>query len=325
MRLRSPMQVLFVSAVLVWSGLLYGCLMPPEVMQAARPPGLPRGIPAPLPAPTVSLSAEPPAILQGDCATLAWSATGASSLVINAGVGYVNLRGARQVCPERTTQYTLAVRGTGGSEEASATITVTPVPAPTVSLSAHPTAIVQGECATLTWAATDASSLRVDPGVGGVNPEGSREVCPQRTTRYTIAAQGRRDSREASTMVTVTPLTAAAVVDRLTLHIDFDLGKTGIRNADTVELQKAVEFAARYPGHAKAIVGHTDSIGSEAYNQGLSERRADAVRAHLLQHGVVDVGKTTTVGYGESRPVANNATEEGRSENRRVEILILAR
>jgi len=271
------------------------------------------------------LSAEPAAILQGDCATLAWSATHASSLVISAGVGYVNLHGSRQICPERTTQYTLLARGTGGSEEASATITVVPIPAPTVSLSVQPAEILEGECAMLTWAATHASSLAIDAGIGHVDPEGSREVCPQRTTRYTLAARGRRDSREAWSVVTVTPPKDAAVVDRLTLHIDFDLGKTSIRNADGSELRKALAFAARYPGYAKAVVGHTDGVGREQDNQALSERRAGRVRAYLREHSAADSGMIAIVGYGGSRPVADNGTRDGRLKNRRIEILILSR
>jgi outer membrane protein OmpA-like peptidoglycan-associated protein len=72
-----------------------------------------------------------------------------------------------------------------------------------------------------------------------------------------------------------------------------------------------------------SIEGHTDSIGTEAYNQGLSERRAAAVKNYLVKQGVPDGSRMTTVGYGESRPIADNKTPEGRFQNRRVEILIL--
>jgi len=326
-RRRSLIQVLFVSAILVSSGLLSGCLMQADIVPAARPVsrGLPLAIPLPPPAPIVSLSAEPAAILQSDCATLAWVSTHASSLVISGGVGYVNLRGSRQVCPQHTTQYTLVARGPGGSAEASATITVTPLPAPTVSLWVHPTAILEGECAMLAWAGTHASSLVINAGIGRVDPEGSREVCPERTTRYTMAAQGRRDLREAWTVVTVTPPQDATVVDRLTLHIGFDPGTSSIRNADGAELRKALAFAARYPGYAKAVVGHTDSLGRDQDNQALSERRAGRVRAYLRQHGAADAGMIAVVGYGGSKPVADNATNDGRLKNQRIEILILSR
>ncbi|WP_347904484.1 OmpA family protein [Pseudomonas purpurea] len=69
------------------------------------------------------------------------------------------------------------------------------------------------------------------------------------------------------------------------------------------------------------VIGHTDSKGSDAYNQKLSERRASSVAAFLLNHGLAP-NKLTSQGMGESQPVADNATEEGRAKNRRVELVI---
>jgi OOP family OmpA-OmpF porin len=69
-----------------------------------------------------------------------------------------------------------------------------------------------------------------------------------------------------------------------------------------------------------SIIGHTDSIGSENYNMGLSERRAASVKAYLVEQGL-DAGKISTQGRGESQPVADNKTKAGRSKNRRVEIM----
>lgn len=198
-----------------------------------------------------------------------------------------------------------------------------PLPAPTVSLSASPASIQQGQCATLTWSSVNASSASIDQAVGSVDPSGSRQVCPRSTTQYTIAAVGGGGSRKASTTVAVTP-PGAQVIDRLTLHVNFDFDKSTIRPADAAELQKAVDFVKKYPGYKISVEGHTDSIGSEKYNQGLSERRAAAVKAHLLKHGVADRARIKSAGYGESKPIADNSTEKGRFENRRVEILILS-
>ena len=72
------------------------------------------------------------------------------------------------------------------------------------------------------------------------------------------------------------------------------------------------------------IAGHTDSIGSEEYNQGLSERRAESVKDYLVGKGV-KAHRLSSKGYGEMRPVASNDTEEGRAENRRVEMVVLDR
>ena len=192
--------------------------------------------------------------------------------------------------------------------------------APTVSLSANPASIAQGQCATLTWSSANVSSASIDQGVGSVSPSGSKQVCPGSTTQYTIAAVGEGGSRSASTTVTV----AAKVIDRLTLHVNFDFDKATIRSADTAELQKAIGFVKKYRGYKVSIEGHTDNIGSEQYNQRLSKRRAAAVKEHLLKHGVADGARLKTKGYGKSKPIADNSTEKGRFENRRVEILILS-
>lgn len=121
-----------------------------------------------------------------------------------------------------------------------------------------------------------------------------------------------------------TPTAPPKVIDRLTLRVNFDFNKANIRNADLAELQKAVAFVKKYPGYKISIEGHTDNIGSEKYNQRLSERRAAAVKEYLLKHGVADGARMRSVGYGKSKPIAANSTEKGRFENRRVEILILS-
>jgi OOP family OmpA-OmpF porin len=70
------------------------------------------------------------------------------------------------------------------------------------------------------------------------------------------------------------------------------------------------------------IDGHTDNVGSDAYNLDLSQRRAEAVRAFLVQNGIRGT-RVTAQGQGESSPVASNTTEAGRQQNRRVEIVVL--
>jgi OOP family OmpA-OmpF porin len=120
------------------------------------------------------------------------------------------------------------------------------------------------------------------------------------------------------------------VIDRLTIHVNFDFDKSNIRQADKAELKKAIDFIRKYPDAIVDLQGHTDSIGTEQYNQKLSERRAEAVRQYLIKEGAVDQARISTRGYGESRPIAPNRTKEGkdnpqgRAENRRVEILIVS-
>ncbi|HEY0974353.1 MAG TPA: OmpA family protein, partial [Solimonas sp.] len=77
-----------------------------------------------------------------------------------------------------------------------------------------------------------------------------------------------------------------------------------------------------YPNIDVELEGHTDDVGSDSYNLGLSERRANAVKTYLVGRGI-GAGRMTPVGYGESRPIDTNATEAGREENRRVELKVV--
>jgi outer membrane protein OmpA-like peptidoglycan-associated protein len=119
------------------------------------------------------------------------------------------------------------------------------------------------------------------------------------------------------------PGVSSSVVDRLTLHVRFDFNKSTLKNPNDPDLQKAVEFVKKYPGSRVSVEGYTDDVGTDPYNQGLSERRAATVKNYLAQHGA-DASKIQSSGKGKSNPVADNATDEGRAQNRRVEVLILA-
>jgi outer membrane protein OmpA-like peptidoglycan-associated protein len=101
----------------------------------------------------------------------------------------------------------------------------------------------------------------------------------------------------------------------------FETGKADLRPGALRNLYPLVTFLQKYPERQAIIEGHTDNVGSESYNLELSQRRADAVRAFLLQNGV-NAAQITTRGYGKASPVASNDTEAGRQQNRRVEIII---
>jgi OOP family OmpA-OmpF porin len=89
-------------------------------------------------------------------------------------------------------------------------------------------------------------------------------------------------------------------------------------------LDTNVEVLNKNPGLKIEVQGHTDSIASEVYNQGLSEKRADSAKTYLTTKGI-DGQRISTLGFGESHPAASNETPEGRSENRRIEIKVLSR
>lgn len=93
--------------------------------------------------------------------------------------------------------------------------------------------------------------------------------------------------------------------------------------AAQANLDKLVKILNAYPDTDIQIIGHTDSKGSDEYNQGLSERRANAVVAYLRQDGITGT-RLTAIGKGETDPIAGNDTEDDRALNRRVEFVITA-
>ncbi len=103
----------------------------------------------------------------------------------------------------------------------------------------------------------------------------------------------------------------------------FGFDKSGLTNESQTSLDKLVTVLGAYPDTDIEIQGHTDSRGSSAYNQNLSVDRASAVSNYLVGKNIMR-SRLTVVGYGESLPKYLNDTEEGRSENRRVEFLIAA-
>ncbi len=104
-------------------------------------------------------------------------------------------------------------------------------------------------------------------------------------------------------------------------EVSFDFDSATLKPAFLPTLDKVADILARYPKTTVTIVGHTDNIGSEAYNQQLSERRARSVMNYLIDRGIAPQ-RLSAVGRGETQPRATNATEAGRQLNRRVEILI---
>ncbi|MFV0565554.1 MAG: DUF5723 family protein [Flavobacteriaceae bacterium] len=102
----------------------------------------------------------------------------------------------------------------------------------------------------------------------------------------------------------------------------FDTGKSTISAKSNVVLSDIVGVLKEYPNARFAIEGHTDSVGSDALNLRLSEQRANAVKDYLVGNGI-DAGRLTAQGFGETRPLADNTTREGRERNRRVEINLI--
>ena len=105
---------------------------------------------------------------------------------------------------------------------------------------------------------------------------------------------------------------------KVNLNILFDFDSSRINNSYDSRIKKFADFMKAFPSVSGKIEAHTDAKGSDEYNQKLSERRAASVVKALEAYGV-DASRLKSIGYGETRPVATNETEEGRALNRRVE------
>ena len=209
------------------------------------------------------------------------------------------------------------------------------------ALTASPKEIEKGKSSTLTFTTSGTVKSAMLDGKEVPVTGTTITVSPTITTTYTgqcyrcrrhTKSQCDRNSRVSATTASHAPAPAAPapaapappkVIDKMTLKVNFDFDKYSIRKADEAEMNKAVEFVKKYPNSKVKIEGHTDSIGTEKYNQKLSERRAEAVQNYLIQKGAVKKTNISTVGYGESKPIAENKTAKGRAENRRSEIMIL--
>ncbi len=107
----------------------------------------------------------------------------------------------------------------------------------------------------------------------------------------------------------------------LSSEVSFDVDEADIKPGFYGSLNKLASVLAKYDSTIVHVIGHTDSSGSDSYNQQLSERRARSVKDYLSANGVA-AGRIRTEGRGESEPRATNATPEGRAQNRRVEIYL---
>jgi outer membrane protein OmpA-like peptidoglycan-associated protein len=146
----------------------------------------------------------------------------------------------------------------------------------------------------------------------------SREVTNAKMATEAANAQAARLQAEIDALK-ATPTDRGLV---LTLgDVLFDTGKADLNSGASRKLDQLAEFLTEHPDRRVQIDGFTDSIGSDAYNVELSQRRADAVKAALLTRGI-DPSRIGTEGYGKAFPVANNTDSGGRQLNRRVEVVI---
>jgi OmpA-OmpF porin, OOP family len=116
------------------------------------------------------------------------------------------------------------------------------------------------------------------------------------------------------------PPPAEPVREKVTiaLNVEFDTAKAIVKEQYNDEIKKVADFMKEFPDANAVIEGHTDNVGKEAYNQKLSEARASSVRQYLIEKFGIDGARIKAVGYGLSKPIAGNDTQDGRQKNRRV-------
>jgi outer membrane protein OmpA-like peptidoglycan-associated protein len=144
----------------------------------------------------------------------------------------------------------------------------------------------------------------------------------QRDQANQDAAQAQRDAAQAQAELEALKATPTPRGLVLTLgDVMFDTGRSELKSGGMRKIEQLAQFLSEHPDRRVQVDGFTDSVGTDAYNEELSQRRADAVKAALVSRNI-DPARISTEGYGKAYPVASNNDSGGRQLNRRVEIVI---
>ena len=208
-----------------------------------------------------------------------------------------------------------------------------PAPAPVITLRATPDTVQRGQAVTLNWEARNAATIAIEPGVGSVQATGNRQVNPTSSVTYTATATGPGGTATDTARITVNvppppPETPRPAPPRPDLSISdlfkqrvqdilFDYDKADIRPDQVSRLQGNAAFLRENPNVRFTLEGHADERGSQEYNLGLGDRRANAVREYLTTQGGLQGNRVTVVSSGEERPQCREQTEDCFQRNRR--------
>ncbi len=217
----------------------------------------------------------------------------------------------------------------------------TPPPGPpTCDLTPSPTTVELGQAVTLSWTSEDAVTLTLNPGLGEVQAKGSTSVTPSAPTTYSLTLQGPGGAGECEARVTVTPpSTTAPSISESNIGAGGAAGAPGAAAANALQdaffdfatstlrpdavkaLTQDADYLKAHPDMKIQIGGYCDQRGSEEYNLGLGERRAEAAQTFLVNMGV-PADNITTISYGKDRLFCTEATETCYQSNRRDHVLI---
>jgi len=240
----------------------------------------------------------------------------------------------------------LALLGAGGCKKKTPVVTPTPppsqpsYPAPTIQLTAEPLIVAAGGTTTLSWITTDADEVVIE-NVGRYPANGSTVIRPALSTTVVATANGRGGSASAQVRVTVTAGSGTSTgqeTQRPGVE-EGALGEEGIFKAEIQDvfydfdryeltpeskeiLRKDAEVLLRKIPQVRFIIeGHCDERGTEEYNLGLGDKRANAARDFLVSLGV-PADRIQTISYGEERPFATGHDEASWQQNRRAHVVV---
>ena len=267
--------------------------------------------------PKVQLQVSRDRLQQGEDVRVTWTSKDSKAVTLNG--QNVDKVGSKIFTPDNTTTFTAVARR--GKKEArdSKVVAVTPRPArPTITISVDQSAITRGQSTSLRWTANNADTVTISD-LGTVTSTGTRTVSPSQSTTYTATAIGPGGTESASTRLTVTdeptptdvnrprtttPVSPAMVTlfNQQVQPIYFDYDSAELRDEAKDRLRRAASWLTQAPFRSVVfrIEGNCDPRGTEEYNIGLGERRAQAAREFLVSLGV-EGSRISTVSYGEER------------------------
>jgi peptidoglycan-associated lipoprotein len=192
--------------------------------------------------------------------------------------------------------------------------------------------VERGQPVTLNWEARNAATVQIEPGIGQVQATGNRQVNPASSVTYTATATGPGGTATDTARVTVNvppapaptpsppaPAPTTSITDLFRQNVQdilFDYDKSDIRPDQVSRLQGNATFLRNYPQVRFTIEGHADERGSQEYNLGLGDRRANTVREFLVSQGL-ESNRVNVVSYGEERPQCQEQNEACYQRNRR--------
>jgi peptidoglycan-associated lipoprotein len=207
----------------------------------------------------------------------------------------------------------------------AATAPQTTAPAPTAQLTATPPSISAGDQVVLTWRTTDATSVSID-GIGDVPTSGVKSVTPTTSTSYHLVARGDGGTTDATARVTVNappavvvPTTTMSSEEEFKANVQdifYDYDTADIRADAQATLSRDASYLVSHPDLRIVIGGYCDERGSNEYNLGLGQNRADAAKSALVTAGV-GTNRIRVVSYGKEKPFCTESTEECWQQNRR--------